>query len=239
MACLVDELSHDVLHNRIIITTLHRLASTAEIDPHLCHELRTLERQLDDVSLLTLEQAFKQRYPDAANLRLNKQQVTELIHLHDLRVLRNAVEKYLKLKEDVWILFDNLDKGWATHGVAPEDLLIVRCLLDAARKIEQSMRSRQVECHTVIFIRNDVYLLLVEATPDRGKEVRVSLDWSEADLLRQMLRRRFIYNGLPQDADFEQLWRTICVALIDGEETSEYLIERSHSSRRDCSPMNA
>jgi 5-methylcytosine-specific restriction enzyme subunit McrC len=53
-ACVVDELSHDVLHNRIIRTTLHRLALTAEIDPSLCHELRMLENQLNDVSLLVL-----------------------------------------------------------------------------------------------------------------------------------------------------------------------------------------
>ena len=54
VACVVDELSHDVLHNRIIRTTLHRLASTAEVDPGLRHELRMLEKQLDDVSFVAL-----------------------------------------------------------------------------------------------------------------------------------------------------------------------------------------
>ena len=51
---MVDELSHDVLHNRIIRTTLHRLASTAEVDPGLRHELRMFEKELDDVSLVSL-----------------------------------------------------------------------------------------------------------------------------------------------------------------------------------------
>jgi hypothetical protein len=55
----------------------------------------------------------------------------------------------------------------------------------------------------------------------------VSLDWGEPDLLRDMLRRRLVYNGLDRAAPFEQLWRMICVSLIDGEETSQYLIERS------------
>ena len=54
VACVVDELSHDVLHNSIIRTTLHRLAATAEVDPSLRHELRTLEKQLEDVSLVAL-----------------------------------------------------------------------------------------------------------------------------------------------------------------------------------------
>ena len=54
LACAVDELSHDVLHNRILRTTLHRLALTREVDPGLRHELRMLERQMDDVSLVAL-----------------------------------------------------------------------------------------------------------------------------------------------------------------------------------------
>jgi 5-methylcytosine-specific restriction enzyme subunit McrC len=54
VACLVDELSHDVLHNRIIRTTLHRLSSAAEVDPGLRHELRLLDKQLYDVSLIAL-----------------------------------------------------------------------------------------------------------------------------------------------------------------------------------------
>ena len=54
VACVVDELSHDVLHNQIIRTTLRRLASTAEVDPSLCHELRMLEKQLESVSFVTL-----------------------------------------------------------------------------------------------------------------------------------------------------------------------------------------
>jgi hypothetical protein len=72
-----------------------------------------------------------------------------------------------------------------------------------------------------------VYSLLLEATPDRGKEVRASLDWSEPELLREMLKRRLVYNGMQKAAPFEQLWRNICASLIDGEESFQYLIERS------------
>jgi 5-methylcytosine-specific restriction enzyme subunit McrC len=54
VACVIDELSHDVLHNQIIRTTMRRLAATEELDPGLSHELRLLERRLDDVSLVAL-----------------------------------------------------------------------------------------------------------------------------------------------------------------------------------------
>jgi hypothetical protein len=102
----------------------------------------------------------------------------------------------------------------------------MRSLLDASRKLEQSFETKGIDCHTIVFMRNDVYQLLIEHTSDRGKEIRTSLDWSEPDLLRQLLRRRFLYNDLP-DQPFEQLWRLIFVPFINGEESSQYLIDRS------------
>ena len=54
VACVTDELSRDVLHNRILRTTLHRLASSAEVDPSLRHNLRTLKKQLHSVSFVAL-----------------------------------------------------------------------------------------------------------------------------------------------------------------------------------------
>jgi hypothetical protein len=171
--------------------------------------------------------AFKEKHPQAAKMRLTRQQVTEFIYAHDIHELRSQVEEYLKLKKGLWILFDNLDKGWPAHGIGPEDLLIIRSLLDATRKIEQALQSESTDCHTIVFLRNDVYSLLVDTTPDRGKEIRVSLDWSEPDLLRELVRRRLIYSGLQQKASFDQLWSTICVSLIDGEASCQYLIDRS------------
>lgn len=147
--------------------------------------------------------------------------------MHNLRELRDSLEEYLQFKGEIWILFDNLDKGWSTHGVSAADLLMMRCLLDASRKLEQAFSRRQVSCHTVVFMRNDIYQLLLDATPDRGKELRASLDWSEPDLLRQVIRRRLIYNGLPEKLDFEQLWRQIFTPIVHGEESSQYLIDRS------------
>jgi hypothetical protein len=125
-----------------------------------------------------ISENFRTQYPNLSNMRLTRQQVTEFLYLHDIHALRTQVEKYLKLKKGLWVLFDNLDKGWSAHGLTAEDLLIIRALLDATRKIEQSLQPKGIDCHTIIFLRNDVYSLLIDATPDRGKEIRVSLDWS-------------------------------------------------------------
>lgn len=180
--------------------------------------LRLVERISDE---------FKRRYPEEQQRRLNRQEVTEFLYLHDIRSLRKELQDYMLLKQGLWILFDNLDKGWSAHGVADTDLLLIRCLLDATRKIEQALSARGVECHTLVFLRQDIYSLVVDSTPDRGKELSVSLDWAEADLLRDMIEERLVYNGLDKRAGFEVLWREICVSLIKGEESSQYLIERS------------
>jgi len=100
--------------------------------------------------------------------------------------------------------------------------------MDAMTKIQRELRRQDIECHGVVFIRNDVYDLLVANTPDRGKIPSVALDWTDADLLRELLRRRFLYgDGLDPEMSFDAIWSSISVSHIHGEETSQYLIDRS------------
>lgn len=54
VVCLVDDLSRDVLHNQIVRTTLYRLSETIEIEPSIGHELRTLVKQLEGISLIDI-----------------------------------------------------------------------------------------------------------------------------------------------------------------------------------------
>jgi hypothetical protein len=173
-----------------------------------------------------IENNYQAKYRDAPRPVLSNPEVTELLYLHDLANLRSALEEYLQFKDAVWILIDNLDKGWPPHGIANEDLTILRCLDDAARKIARDLAKRHVETHALVFLRQDVYELLVSETSDRGKEARVSLDWTDPDLLREMLRRRFLYNGAELNSKFEEIWRTICATHVRGEETSQFLIDR-------------
>lgn len=77
-------------------------------------------------------------------------------------------------------------------------------------------------------MRNDIFELLVGETPDRGKEPKVVLDWTDEDLLREMLRRRLVHNSeMREDASFEDAWRAIAASHINGEESSQFIIERS------------
>lgn len=169
---------------------------------------------------------FKAKYGTEGATRLSTAQVTELIHKHNIRKLRDSLKKYLNFKEGVWILIDNIDKGWPTHGIQQEDLVIIKTLLEATAKLERQISTQEYDCNTIVFLRNDVYELLVEATSDRGKETTEVLDWTDADALRELLRRRIVYNGLPENTEFQKVWNDIVVSHIEGEESSQYLIDR-------------
>src|SRR5690606_22888338 len=73
-----------------------------------------LVRQVDRVV-----SAFSDASPDSF------EQVTEDLYRGDLRDLTDAVADFLALKEEVWVLVDNLDKGWPTRGASSVDILIV------------------------------------------------------------------------------------------------------------------
>lgn len=172
--------------------------------------------------------AYAKNYEMGKGNRLNNNQIMQLLYKHDLKKLRDKVSEYLKIKGEIWVLFDNIDKGWSTDGIREDDLaVLVRALIDASRKIEREMQKDGHDFHSVVFLRNDVYELLVSATSDRGKDVIVTLDTNDSDLLRQVLRKRLIYNGLEPNSSFHALWNSICVSHFEGEESSEYLVERS------------
>jgi len=175
----------------------------------------------------SIAQSFTTTFGESKNNRLSADQITALIHSDQILELRKSLSDYLKHKDDVWILFDNIDKGWSSHGLAAGDVIILRCLIDATRKLQRDMQKDGHECHGIVFVRNDVYQLLMDESPDFGKESRATLDWSDSDLLREMLRKRLIQNDLPEDTLFEDIWSKICVRLYKGEETSQYIINHS------------
>ena len=170
---------------------------------------------------------YSARYGHDEGTRLSGSELTELLYLHDIRSLERHIISYMKHKDALWLLFDNLDKGWPTSGLQHEDLLIIRALIDATRKIEREFSKHDIEAHTILFLRNDVYELLVRDTSDRGKEASVLLDWIDSDLLRELVRLRIVRNGLSDDAAFADVWLKICVSHYNGEESFQYLIDRS------------
>lgn len=191
------------------------------VEGDFSERLMVLSRRISD--------EYKTKYSTGTEQKLTTEQVTELLYRHDLAKLRDLISEYLERKATVWILFDNLDKGWSTQGVDEIDATVLRCLIDAGQKIEREMRKADLSLHCIVFVRNDVYEHVMRHSADYGKEMRAVLDWTEPDLLREMLRLRLVagLEGKAKNMDFGQIWPTFCVSHCHGEETSGYLIERS------------
>ena len=182
------------------------------------------ERLIDLSSFLS--DKYSEQFGTSRENRLTSDEVTEVLHTNDLKVLRDRVSTYLDHKKGVWILFDNLDKGWSLPGPNVDDILILRCLIDASRKIQREMQRKGHDFHSVVFVRNDVYQLLMKESSDFGKEMPVSLDWSDAEMLRELLRLRLVQNGYDPKTEFGRIWTELCVSHYRMEETSQYLIDR-------------
>src|SRR5208283_632581 len=110
-----------------------RLASLYSNDD-LVEEADFSERMLELIERIKTD--FENKYGLHPQY-LSVTQVNELIYRHDIPKLRDELVAYLKHKRAVWILFDNLDKGWPTRGISEADITILRALLESTRKIER------------------------------------------------------------------------------------------------------
>jgi hypothetical protein len=154
--------------------------------------------------------------------------VTQLVYTRSIPVLNQALSDYLACsrKEDVWLLFDNLDKGWPVQSPKDEDILLLRSLLEATRKLQRHFEKNEIEFHVVVFIRNDIYQHLVLDAGDRGKDTAVILDWADPEAVKELLRKRMVAST-SHEASFERLWATFFSSHVHGEESFSYILNRT------------
>ena len=163
----------------------------------------------------------------------NANHLTRMIYNEEIvKLSRLVVQKQSEIG-NLWILFDNIDKGFTASGLCKEDVLIVRGLLEAARKVQRELRNKGIDCNSVVFIRRDVYDLLINETPDRGKEQAVNLDWSEPSLLEQLLLQRFRASDHTLPMDFNSTWYRIFDSHVGTEGSFRYILSRTLLRPRD------
>lgn len=218
-----DKESH--LHNHLLFEPYQRLAKTYA-DDRFVKEGDFAERITALTHRITAD--FEQELArEPGKTLLSRDEITGILYRHDIHALQRDLIEYVRHKESVWILFDNLDKGWPAHGISAKDLVTLRGLLHALAGLQRTFAREEIKCTGTVFIRNDVYEHLVAGMPDRGKTSSVSLDWSDPSLLRELLRRRLVASGsLDGKLSFEDAWSRIAISHIDGEESSQYLIDR-------------
>jgi hypothetical protein len=158
--------------------------------------------------------------------------LTQELFLDDIRTLDDAVGNYLETKDEVWLLIDNLDKGWPTRGASDQDILILRTLLEATRKLQRQLEQRDVGFHCLVFLRDDIYEHLLIDTPDKGKDTAIILDYDDPEIFKEIIVQR-IRSSTPLTGSFENIWAAIFDTHIATQDAFRYIIERTLMRPRD------
>jgi hypothetical protein len=158
--------------------------------------------------------------------------VTRLIYQHNIRDLQETLSAYLKYKDGIWILIDNLDKSWPVNRASKEDILIIRSLMEATRKLQRQLERNDVECRAIVFIRNDIYEHLLHETPDKGKDTAILLDWTDEEAFKLLVHRRMM-TSTKVERPFDEMWPMFFEAYIKGEHSFSYILSRTMLRPRD------
>lgn len=228
---LLMEIAHKILHEeeQASYRDLHlRKAYEGVRSSYGDHAASETEQGDFSERLLSLVDGIVKRRESLGRTAATTSEVTALIFSRDIRSLNDSISKYLDAsrKDAIWLLFDNLDKGWPIFDVRPEDVAIIKSLLEATRKLQRQFANRSVELHSIVFLRNDIYDHLIRDPADRGKDNPVILDWNDAETLKEMVRRRIAISTELEES-FEELWRFFFASHVMGEESFSYILGRT------------
>src|SRR6185437_4751543 len=161
------------------------------------------------------------RFENAGHSLGTGSELTQALFQGEIRVLDDALAPYLKEKDDVWLLVDNLDKGWPTRGTRSSEIMILRTLLEATRKLQRQLAQREVDFHSLVFLRNDIFEHLLLETPDRGKDTAIAVEWDDAEAFKELVRSR-IRSSTNIEGDFDQLWAQIATPYMGTRDSFRY-----------------
>jgi hypothetical protein len=157
--------------------------------------------------------------------QLTPDQLTNVVYRGGIAEAKKLVLKHTSKFRHLVFLFDNIDKGWATDGVDELDVRLVRLLLESLEKVKRDLAVDRCDLLFVVFLRNDVFELMVSGTPDKGKASVIRIDWTDRVKLRQVIHQRLQASVTEQARNFNELWTRFFVPTVDGRETFEYFID--------------
>ncbi|WP_133176247.1 P-loop ATPase, Sll1717 family [Pelagivirga sediminicola] len=169
---------------------------------------------------------FYLRHGRDGSTALQTSEVTELLYATDIHTIQNSVLSYLETRDRTLLLVDNIDKGWGAHGVDPDDVLIVSTLIDALRKVERKAAKNKANLDWLLFLRNDVFELLVDQQNDRGKDGKIVVDWDSEAALQQVIEERIRSSTLARTGKSVG-WADISVPTIESLGSIAWLTKRS------------
>lgn len=156
---------------------------------------------------------------------ITPEKLTNIVFRSGIAEAKRLLLKYSSNAEHLVFLIDNIDKGWASDGVDELDVKLVRLLLEALEKVKRDLATNHRDFIFVIFLRNDVFELMVAETPDKGKAAVVRIDWTDRVKLKQLIYLRLQASVVTKAHNFDEIWNRFFVAQVNGRETFDYFVD--------------
>lgn len=158
-------------------------------------------------------------------------EITKLVYRHEQNKLQKLISEYLTNRE-IWFLIDNLDKNWKINENSNFQVLILKSLLEASRKLERELKKKEVDFHSIVFIRNDIYSFYLKESGDKGKDPIVPLLWNDIELFKRIFHNRVIDRKHSNDIVIDT-WAKYFDVQVNNEDSFNYIIKRTFMRPRD------
>jgi hypothetical protein len=225
-----------VLLTEILLTIKRRLDWRSKFDGRALEKVTKIQEMLAkfDISesgdftarLSRLESSIIAQLKGRDSASLTPEALTNIIFRGAIPAIKELIHKHTNNKTEIVVLFDNIDKGWPAMGVDAFDIRLVRLLVEGLDKIGRDSRAQGREYMSVVFLRNDIYELLVEGTPDRQKAGQVRIDWTDRAKLRQVMHSRLQASpGAAKGESFHDAWANYFVPKIGNRDSFEYFVD--------------
>ena len=225
-----------VLYQEVLLAVRERVLPAAQRNYDLLKQVADIESNLN-LDKETVSVDFTDRFEnsvskliDAIKDRKNKDEsVREFTATFFDKIIpktRDSILSLNKFYSKIVIMIDDLDKGWPPQSLDKQDVVIVRHLIEALRKIERELRSRGQSFNSMVFLRSDVYENLVDVTSDRNKQNVVRIDWSDTAQLAYLMKQRVV-SAFADVSTKEEAWEAFNPILSDGRHAIDHLVNAS------------
>jgi hypothetical protein len=151
--------------------------------------------------------------------------LTNIVYRGGIAEAKKLVIRYSGQIEHIVFLFDNIDKGWATDGVDEMDVRLVRLLIEALEKVKRDLAVDHRDFRFVVFLRNDVFELMVSGTPDKGKAAVIRIDWTDRVKLKQVIQFRLQASLVGRNKNFNELWERFFTLRVGEQDSFEFFVD--------------
>jgi hypothetical protein len=228
-----------LLLSEILLTIKNDLEFAAKVDGRSLERIAEIEQYLDSFKIensgdftTRINRLSKVIIDEISSAKRRGQQIspeflTNAIFRGGVNELKIFISRVATPGHKLIILFDNIDKGWPSNGVNEFDVRLVRLLIETLDKMKRDFAPLKREFMSVVFLRNDIYEMLVQGTPDRGKAGEVRIDWTDRIKLKQVIFKRLqaSLGDKRSTATFNEIWSRFFKKNVGLTESFEFFVD--------------